>query len=331
MKRAKPSLVLCCALLLLLIGEVQAQTKIINGIAGKSSGSLPIFIAQEKGLYRAEGLEMDTPTMPPPASIAALLAGELQIGHGEGAMRGAMKGAPIKAFIFFYDRPTFTFLARPEIGSVRDLRGKSIAILSHGDSNSVYTRKIMRAHGVMDNDYTLVPMGADPQRLLGMVKGLVHASLLNPETTVRAESQLEGVKRLASIADMPRTPYNGFAATNKLLSENPQIIKKFLRASLKAMLLTRDQPQEAARVLAKTVGLEERFAVATVRILVEAINPKDPGGFTEASLQDWISENASYVGQKAEEIKITDLVDLTLLREAQRDMGIFCEGGYGCK
>lgn len=77
--------------------------------------------------------------------------------------------------------------------------------------------------------------------------------------------------------------------------------------------------------------MEEKIALSAVNYVTGAVSATDPGGFTVQGMNRWISENAKFANRKPEEIKITDIADLTLLREAQEEMGIICEGGYGCR
>jgi ABC-type nitrate/sulfonate/bicarbonate transport system substrate-binding protein len=245
-------------------------------------------------------------------------------------MRAALAVTPLKAFVFYYDRPTMLFVGRPEIRAVRDLHGKNIAILSYGSAVDFATRQILRAHGLADKDYTLMPMGPEPQRILGLAKGLVHASLLNPDGAAIAENQVQGLKLLASFGDLQKTPFSGFAASARFLSQNPETIKKFLRATVKAIVLTRDQPHTAARVAEKTLGLDAKIALAATQSIVGAISAKDPGGFSEAGMRAWIADNAPNAGRNADEVKISELADVRLLREVQQELGIRCEGGYEC-
>ena len=87
-------------------------------------------------------------------------------------MRAALTGAPVKAVGFYYDRPTMVFVGRPwRFASVRDLQGKNIAILSYGSAVDFATRQILRAHGLADKDYTLVPMGPYAKCTPGIGKG----------------------------------------------------------------------------------------------------------------------------------------------------------------
>jgi hypothetical protein len=68
-----------------------------------------------------------------------------------------------------------------------------------------------------------------------------------------------------------------------------------------------------------------------VRQALGFMNPDDPGGFTEKGIRLNIAESAKRVGIDPERVKIPDLVDVTFLREAQRDLGIQCRGGYLCR
>jgi ABC-type nitrate/sulfonate/bicarbonate transport system substrate-binding protein len=324
--------VLAISLCILFAGldAVYCQTKIVQAIPTKSFGFLPLFVAQERGFYHAEGLEIVAPVMKMPPSVAALISGEVHFAAADSAMRAALTGTPLKAVVFYYDRPTMLFVGRPEIRAVRDLHGKNIAILSYGSAVDFATRQILRAHGLADKDYTLMPMGPEPQRILGLAKGLVHASLLNPDGAAIAENQVQGLKLLASFGDLQKTPFSGFAVSARFLSQNPETIKKFLRATVKAIVLTRDQPPTAARVAEKTLGLDAKIALAATQSIIGAISAKDPGGFSEAGMRAWIADNAPNAGRKADEVKISELADVRLLREVQQELGIRCEGGYEC-
>jgi ABC-type nitrate/sulfonate/bicarbonate transport system substrate-binding protein len=306
------------------------QIKIAQAIPTRSFGFLPFFVAHEKGFFRSEGLEVSAPVMATGPSVAGLLSGEVHLAPADTAMRAAMTGTPVKAVVFYYDRPTMVFVARPEIRSVRDLQGKNIAILSYGSAVDFATRQILKANGLADKDYTLVPMGPEPQRILGMVKGLVHATLLNPDGAAVAAGQVEGLKLLASFGDLQKTPFSGFAASDRFLATNADALRKFLRATLRAIVLTRDQPQVAAQVAEKTLGLEAKAALSAARAIVGAISAKDPGGFTDAGMRAWIADNAKNAGRKDDEINITDIAGIGLLRAAQQELGIRCEGGHGC-
>jgi hypothetical protein len=77
--------------------------------------------------------------------------------------------------------------------------------------------------------------------------------------------------------------------------------------------------------------MKPEIATSAVRNTIPAISAKDPGGFTDVGITQFILQNAKAMGVRAEDVRIPDVADLTLLREVQRELGIMCEGGYGCK
>jgi len=324
-------IILSVVILPLLRSEVLAQTRIVQAIPTKSFGYLPLFVAQENGFYNDESLEVISPVVRSAAALPGLLSGEIHFGSAESGMRVAMRGTPVKAIIFYYDRATWIFMGRPEIRSIRDLNGKNIAVNALGAGADLTTREILRSYGLQEKNYNLIALGQDSQRILALIKNQVQATLLNPDSAAVAETQLDGIRRLAHSGDVQKTPFSGFVVTEKLLSENRQLVKKFVRATLKGIVLTREQPQVAARVAEKIFGMKPEIALSAVRNTIPSISAKDPGGFTETGISQFIMQNAKQVGVKAEEIRISDIADLTLLREVQRELGLPCEGGYGCR
>lgn len=311
--------------------QALAQTKIVQAIPTKSFGYLPLFVAQESGFYSDESLEVIAPVVRSAVALPGLLSGEIHFASAESGMRVAMRGTPLKAIIFYYDRATWILMGRPEIRSIRDLNGKNIAINSLGAGADFTTREILRASGLQEKNYNLIALGQDSQRILALVKNQVQATLLNPDTAAVAETQIDGIKRLAHSGDVQKTPFSGFVVTEKLLSENRQLVKRFVRATLKAIVLTREQPQAAARVAEKIFGMKPEIALSAVRNTIPSISARDPGGFTETGINQFILQNAKPIGVKPEEVRIADIADLTLLREVQKELGISCEGGYGCR
>jgi NitT/TauT family transport system substrate-binding protein len=318
-----------------LAAQAHGQTKIFVGIPARTVGFLPLFIAEEKGFFKAEGLDVLNVVMRPESSIASLPSGEVQFGHGQSAVRAAMKGAPVKAIVFLYDRPTMVLMARPEIQSFENLRGKKIATSSVGGDTYLQTLKLLKSRGLQkDKDYGTVLMGPDPQRLQAMMQGLVDATMLNVDHAAIAESRFSGIKRLSTIDDLGKALFSGLGTSDRFLLEQPDTVKKFLRATLKGILVMRDQPEEAARVAQKMIKLDPKIGTSAVRSMREAIPATDPGGAPEAVIQEYLLDNAELTGMTVEDtkrVKIPDVISMKLLREAQEDLGISCKGGYGCK
>ncbi len=73
------------------------------------------------------------------------------------------------------------------------------------------------------------------------------------------------------------------------------------------------------------------MALAATQLLMPVISAHDPGGFTENGMRLNLEYSASRQGGDASKVPITQVADLSLLREVQREMGIRCKEGYQCK
>ena len=132
------------------------------------------------------------------------------------------------------------------------------------------------------------------------------------------------------IAEVYPVPFSGFAVNDQLLKKNPEIVKKWLRAHVRALLFIRQNPEESAQVAAKELKLNLDVAREAIQQAIGFLSPDDPGGFTERGIRLHIQYSAARTNVDPEKVKIADVADASLLREVQREMGIQCRGGYLC-
>jgi hypothetical protein len=97
------------------------------------------------------------------------------------------------------------------------------------------------------------------------------------------------------------------------------------------MLYIRKNPEDAAQVAAKELKLTPEVALGATKLLMPLISADDPGGFTENGMRLNLEYSASRQGGDAGKVAITQVADVNLLREVQREMGIRCTDGYQCK
>src|SRR5262249_8281826 len=96
-------------------------------IATPSRGlfEFPSVVAIRKGYYKDEGLDVDKVQMQPAIAVKALITGDVDYLMAWGsAIRAAVTGVPIKAVVGMASRPLHVLIARPEIKTPRDLKGK---------------------------------------------------------------------------------------------------------------------------------------------------------------------------------------------------------------
>jgi len=70
--------------------------------------------------------------------IAALISGNMQFTNASGtASRAGLQGLPVRAIAYFQTEP-FSLVARPEIQSIADLKGKTVGLSGLASGNGVY-------------------------------------------------------------------------------------------------------------------------------------------------------------------------------------------------
>jgi NitT/TauT family transport system substrate-binding protein len=335
MLRRRWTLVSACLLVLPLVWDnVLAQEKselipIIEGISSPDFGYLTSYLARAKGFFEKEGLDLKIVIMRSSVSVPALVTGEVQFAVHGSAMTAALKGAPLKAVFFTYNTSTMQFMVRPEIQKPEDLRGKVVAIASPGGSQDQATRLILNKLGLdPGRDVKLLAVGSAKARVIGMETGQIAGSANNLD--IAAELVKKGYRILANSSDVYPVPWAGFAANDRLLQTNPALVKKWLRGQVKALLFIREHPDESAQVAAKELKLNYEVAREAIGQAIDFINPQDPGGFTESGMRSLIEYSAERVGIDPKKVKITDVADVTPLREVQKELGIQCRGGYLC-
>ena len=178
-------------------------------------------------------------------------------------------------------------------------------------------------------EVTLLSTGDSQARLLTMESNVAAGSAVNPD--VAAHLALRGYRILMNSAEVYPVPFSGMAAHEDLIRENPELIKRWLRAHIRAILYIQKNPEDAAQVAARELKLAPEVALGATRLLMPVISADDPGGFTENGMRLNLEYSASRQGGDAGKVPIAQVADISLLREVQREMGIRCKDGYQCK
>lgn len=206
-------------------------------IAFPGAPNLPIFVAQEKGLFEKEGVKVNLTTTPNSAYQAEnLAAGKFQIAgtafdnvvayqEGQGAV--ALKDTDFFAFMGA-TQIELAFVTAPDVASYADLKGKSLALdaLSTGFAFVLY--EMLERGGLNKSDYSMATVGATPQRW-DSVKAGTHAGTLTiePFTSIAKANGFRVLDTSTKLFDS----YQGgsFAASRRWATANPEAIKGFIR------------------------------------------------------------------------------------------------------
>jgi len=302
---------------------------VYQAISTPDFGYLPTYVARAKGFFTDERLDLKVIVMNSRVSMPALIANEIQFGVAGPSITGALRGAPLKAIFFIYNTSTFQFTVRPEIRGAEDLKGKSIAISSPGSTNDQAMRLMLAKLGLDPvRDVKFIAIGDAKARMIAMETGQITAAANNPD--VAAELVRKGFRILMHSGDVFPVPFSGTAVNDRLIRENPDAIKRWLRAYVRALLFIRQRRDEAAQIATKDLRLNLEIARDAVGQVLQFMSPDDPGGFTEKGMRIFIQESAPRLGVDPDKVAISQVADVSFLREVQRQMGIYCRGGYVC-
>jgi NitT/TauT family transport system substrate-binding protein len=185
--------VLALAASLLLTSPTMALEKLVGGIAGQNSPTTwPYSIAMAKGMLARQGMEFDIVYGQSASNILQqLVAGSVDLVVSTGInepMHAAAKGAPVGILRLVGKVPPYAIDAQKDIHSLKDLKGKTIAIGGRTDITRLYYDRMLEPNGVHWGDYDAIVIGSTTGRLAALKSGAVAATMLLPPFSFRAEA-----------------------------------------------------------------------------------------------------------------------------------------------
>ena len=233
-----------------------------------------LIVARAKGLFAANGLEVDIMVTPNSTDqMRGLSHGSWQIvstAFDNVLGWSGREGAEIVAIAQVAQGITLPVYVRPEITSWEELRGKPLAVDAVDTAYALVLRRILLAHGLeMDRgDYTLLPKGATGQRLESMTGGETFAGVLNPPWDAKANAA--GMKRFADQREiLPDYPGGVFAVNRQWADENRDTIVNYLAAWDEGLRWARDEKNrdEVIELISEAEKMDEKSAANRLRQL----------------------------------------------------------------
>ena len=212
-------------------------------------------------------------------------------------------------------RPTFSLVVTPDIQKISDLKGKKIGV-TFGGSTAAGTKALLELNKInpdRDVDYIILP-GNEP-KIAALKHGIISAALLAPPADYLAMKA--GMKRLVSLADVFKdTAFTGLAATSRMIKEDPQTVKRMVRAIVRSVIHTRDNPEDALQVSMKRLGLEREAAQDAYQMIRQALVPVP----TEKGVELMAQWQAIALNIKPKR-KPSEYMDLRFVSEVMAELG----------
>jgi ABC-type nitrate/sulfonate/bicarbonate transport system substrate-binding protein len=179
--------------------------------------------------------------------------------------------------------------------------------------------KIFAASGKLDpeKDLKRVVAGSTATRLQGLKAGAMDATTLSPPFNVYAEQM--GLRVLAYVGDFLEFPQSGFTVSEATLKHKRDVIKRLLRGTLRGLQFSLKSRAETVRFIARDYKLQEPIADKVYASLLPAMS--ENGLATDKGLKVMIETLGTAVGKNVD-FPPERLVDYTLLREVQKELGV---------
>jgi len=291
------------------IAAERGLEKVRIAVSSKSLGFLDTWAAKERGFYRKQGLDAEIIAMRPPLTIGAIQAGEIDYAFGASTiLRGSISGAPVRLVSLALRTSFHTLVARPQIKSLADLKGKTIAV-TIGAADDFVARHLLRRAGIDPREVNFVNMGGSDTRFPALHGGKIDATPLSLPFFVIAKRQ--GFTLLGSAADVIDMATVGIGTSTRKIQQEREQVKKMIRVQLDTLRWIKHQKAEVVPFLQKFFDLDEAVAVEShaiySRLLIEDARP----------LPEAIKTVLDQQGKP--DLPLDRVVDATLVEEVLRE------------
>lgn len=299
--------------------QLSAPDKVVVSYPSKSITNFPILeTAQRRGFFQKENLSVSMVYMRGGIDIKALLTGDADFGTGSTtAVTAFVAGAPLRVVMSMNAFVDQALYAQPKYRNLAQLKGLSIGSLNPGGLVDTLLRRVITKEGFSpEKDFILLNMGGTPERYAALKSGTLAASMLSAPHSLRAEK--EGFTRIAVTRDYVDVPGTAFVVHADKIKKQPQVIKRFLRASLRAMNYIRDNRADTSQMIAREFGMEQDIAALAYKVLLELLSPDGRNRVEGYQLLVDFARAAQKIDRP---ISAAQFIDETLLDEVNREGG----------
>jgi len=257
----RTKILLLLSLLFGLATEAEAR-KLHVAVATFSQSVLPLVVAQEKGYFREEDLDVELILMTASVANMALLGGNVDfISTGSSAIGAIFRSAPLKFAFISFNRPMHWLFSRPEIRDVTGLKGRRIGVSAVGGSAHFLVMEILKRHGLdATREVTVLGIGTTATRYAALANGTIDATNLTPPFNFRAQEA--GFHELVAYVkqDYLVEPQGAIVVREGLFQSDPGLMEKFIRGTLKGLLHIREDRSSTIPILAKLMKISQDVA-----------------------------------------------------------------------
>lgn len=265
----------------------------------------PMYVAIEKGYFREAGIEVELDYKFETDGVALVGAGDLPFAvvSGEQVLLARAQGLPVVYVAAWYQQYPVSVVAKSEVGVLipQDLKGKKIGLPGLFGANYIGLRALLSEAKMSESDVTLDSIGFNQVELLAAgQQDVIVGYTANEPIQLRARGIPVTEIR---VADYVQLASNGILASEKVISENPGLVKAFVGAFLKGLADTIANPEEAFKMSEAHIP---NFADLDRDVQIQVLG---------TSIEQWQAERLGYSDPQAWENMQEVLIEAGLIPE----------------
>jgi ABC-type nitrate/sulfonate/bicarbonate transport system substrate-binding protein len=299
------------AVSLLRVQPASALEEIIVSYAGPTVTFLPAEVARQRGFLREQNLDIKLLLTRSEVDRAALVSGSVDYTLRAGSsFVSAARGLPVRIVFLGTMKPFWGLVVRPETKSVSELKGKSMGVPGLLGSQHISAKFILKHYGLdPDKDvvYRVVETGT---RIAAMLSGSIDSSMMDYGEAFRAKKA--GLKLLVNAADIHSLLAGGLAVNIKKLKEQPDQVRRMLKAMSQALKYMQENPEGTQQVMMNWLKLDREMAADIYQMAKD--NYTKNGMVEDATLNSLVTTMLAEAGIK--NVNVSQLVDFSLLQQA---------------
>jgi ABC-type nitrate/sulfonate/bicarbonate transport system substrate-binding protein len=184
----------------------------------------------------------------------ALMSGSIQFSTSSGAAISAIiKGAPLRVVLTLSESvPWKLWATKPEIKSLRDLKGQQVGIATRGDLLEVSVRNALAQAGLPQDWVSFTALGTGSALRMSVLKSAALPAVVADNLSAQVlkdAGELGEAHVLVDLGADIKTPYLGLATTAELIASKPDLVRRFLKGSLMGLAYLKAYPEGAFKIM----------------------------------------------------------------------------------
>jgi NitT/TauT family transport system substrate-binding protein len=245
---------------LILFAPAHSQERVRAGYSGISGYQVPLWLAVDLGLFKKYGLSLEPVLFRGGTESASALAGneiQFDVVAPQPHIAASLSGADIIIIGTYFNKHTYSIVARAGIRSPQELKGKRIGVLSVVGLNAIVVNTALKYWRMDEKSVTLVRAGGSRDRFTALQSGLIDATMLTGAFVDRAKAA--GMVLLLDLGDLEDSfPTVSLMTTKSLQSSRRNTVKGFLQAMSEAVNVFQSNADLGKKTLSKWMRTQDK-------------------------------------------------------------------------